>query len=189
VKKLFSISFFLIFCFTLTFLNGSKPAIAGTNVLFSSFHPSHSFSDLSFNHPNSEIEIGSIHNSTASHGTHGFQKIFGYVASDPGNLNKYIAFSFSDNRLPGYLFHKKYLSHIYPSHNFWWSFLCSPWIIYFHQTIGPSALTIHYLKKTKMSTVIIALILVGFIALIIGLLKFVHKRDQKKDAANKAKTV
>jgi uncharacterized membrane protein HdeD (DUF308 family) len=39
-----------------------------------------------------------------------------------------------------------------------------------------------------MATIFIALILVGFIALVIGLLKFVHKRDQKKDAANKANT-
>jgi hypothetical protein len=40
-----------------------------------------------------------------------------------------------------------------------------------------------------MSTIFIALIIVGFIAVIIGLLKFVHKRDQKRDAENKAATV
>lgn len=33
-----------------------------------------------------------------------------------------------------------------------------------------------------MSTIITALCVLGFIALIIGLLMFVHKRDQKADA-------
>jgi len=44
------------------------------------------------------------------------------------------------------------------------------------------------IKIINMSSIIIALILVGFIALVIGLLMFVHKRDQKKEAANKANT-
>jgi|GEM_PF-2454618 len=34
-----------------------------------------------------------------------------------------------------------------------------------------------------MSTILIALGMVGFIALIIGILMFVHKRDQKTEAA------
>jgi hypothetical protein len=33
-----------------------------------------------------------------------------------------------------------------------------------------------------MSTILIALIVVGFIALVIGLLMYVHNRDQKRDA-------
>jgi heme/copper-type cytochrome/quinol oxidase subunit 4 len=36
-----------------------------------------------------------------------------------------------------------------------------------------------------MSTIITALIVLGFIALVIGLLMFVHKRDQKREAAKK----
>jgi len=34
-----------------------------------------------------------------------------------------------------------------------------------------------------MATLMTALILLGFIALVIGILMFIHKRDQKKDAA------
>jgi len=34
-----------------------------------------------------------------------------------------------------------------------------------------------------MSTIVTALIVLGFLGLIIGLLMFVHKRDQKKEAA------
>jgi hypothetical protein len=34
-----------------------------------------------------------------------------------------------------------------------------------------------------METIIIALIFLGFLGLIIGILMFVHKRDQKRDAA------
>jgi len=37
-----------------------------------------------------------------------------------------------------------------------------------------------------MSTIIVALILVGFIALVVGLLIFIHNRDQKADRAKKA---
>jgi hypothetical protein len=36
-----------------------------------------------------------------------------------------------------------------------------------------------------MSTIFIALCMVGFIALVVGLLMFVHKRDQKSEAAKK----
>jgi hypothetical protein len=34
-----------------------------------------------------------------------------------------------------------------------------------------------------MSTIITALIIIGFLAGVIGLLMYVHKRDQKRDAA------
>jgi len=34
-----------------------------------------------------------------------------------------------------------------------------------------------------MSTVITALIILGFLGIIIGLLMYVHKRDQKREAA------
>ena len=37
-----------------------------------------------------------------------------------------------------------------------------------------------------MSTIIIALAFVGFIALVVGILMFVHKRDQKAEANKKA---
>jgi len=37
-----------------------------------------------------------------------------------------------------------------------------------------------------MSTILIALGMLGFIALIIGFLMFVHKRDQKAEAAKNA---
>ena len=39
-----------------------------------------------------------------------------------------------------------------------------------------------------MSTLITALCLLAFIAIIVGLLKYVHKRDQKRDTAKNAKT-
>jgi hypothetical protein len=41
-----------------------------------------------------------------------------------------------------------------------------------------------------MSTIITALIIIGFLAGVIGLLMYVHKRDQKRDAAkaNSSKT-
>jgi len=37
-----------------------------------------------------------------------------------------------------------------------------------------------------MSTIIVALVLIGFIALVVGMLIFIHKRDQKMEAAKKA---
>lgn len=37
-----------------------------------------------------------------------------------------------------------------------------------------------------MSTIITALVLIGFIALVVGILMFAHKRDQKADAAKNA---
>jgi hypothetical protein len=42
-----------------------------------------------------------------------------------------------------------------------------------------------------MSTIITALIVLGFLAGVIGLLMWVHKRDQKRDAAqaNSSKTL
>jgi hypothetical protein len=40
-----------------------------------------------------------------------------------------------------------------------------------------------------MGTVIIALVLVGFIALVFGLLMFVNKRDQRREAAKSNETV
>jgi uncharacterized membrane protein HdeD (DUF308 family) len=39
-----------------------------------------------------------------------------------------------------------------------------------------------------MSTIITALAVLGFIALVVGLLMYVHKRDQKREAAKKAGT-
>jgi hypothetical protein len=119
VKKSYGIAFILIVCFSLALLNAGTSVIEKNDISISSANPIESFSDLSFNHPNSEIEISSIHHITASHGTQGFQKIVGNVAYGAGNLNKFKAFYFSDNSLPGYLFPKKYLSHIYPFHNFW----------------------------------------------------------------------
>ena len=119
MKKFYGIAFILIVCFSLALLNASNSIIERTNISFSSVNPSESFSSLSFNHPNSDIEISSIHNITASQGSHGFQKILGYVAFDTRNLHKYTEFASSDNSLPGYLYLKEYLSHIYPSHNFW----------------------------------------------------------------------
>jgi hypothetical protein len=40
-----------------------------------------------------------------------------------------------------------------------------------------------YKKKLMSSTIMIALIMVGSIALVVGLLVFVNNRDQKKDPA------
>jgi uncharacterized membrane protein len=37
-----------------------------------------------------------------------------------------------------------------------------------------------------MSTAIVALVLIGFIVLVVGILVFIHKRDQKSDAAKSA---
>jgi hypothetical protein len=39
-----------------------------------------------------------------------------------------------------------------------------------------------------MSTVIIALILLGFIGLVVGILMLVHQRDQKREAAKDLNT-
>jgi hypothetical protein len=40
-----------------------------------------------------------------------------------------------------------------------------------------------------MSTIITALVLIGFIVLVVGILMFAHRRDQKADAAkNDGKT-
>jgi len=36
-----------------------------------------------------------------------------------------------------------------------------------------------------MSTILIALGMLGFVACIVGILMFVHKRDQKRDAAER----
>lgn len=45
----------------------------------------------------------------------------------------------------------------------------------------------YFFTKIKiMSTIITALCVLGFIALIVGILMFVHKRDQKTEAAKKS---
>jgi hypothetical protein len=44
---------------------------------------------------------------------------------------------------------------------------------------------IFHFKKELMATIITALIILGTLGAIIGLLMFVHKRDQKADAVKK----
>ena len=107
------------------------PVVLATAVLNTSFHSvvktdffgtipekENTYSSSAFGYPQSEIEIFSSRTPGASQGNHGFKKVLGYLNFEAGKLLKsifYLPFFGS----PGLVSIKQYLSHIYPSHNFW----------------------------------------------------------------------
>jgi hypothetical protein len=76
------------------------------------------YSDSTFGYPHTGTEICSFHTSAVSQANNGFKKLFGYVSYDIKRAYNCI-FNSSSDCSSRYIFLKQYLSHIYPSHNFW----------------------------------------------------------------------
>jgi hypothetical protein len=73
----------------------------------------------SFNPPHTELEVHSLQASHSVQGSHHFQKVTGHFASSGNKGGHYQSYRFGSTQEPTPIWTKEYLTHIYPSHNFW----------------------------------------------------------------------
>jgi len=114
----YSVAIFFPVLFLLAYLTPGLIPVGKTATLSSAIAANNSFgTDL--NYPHSEIENCNVQGSTALQGSQGLQKIPGYLAYNAkarvisSLLFTPVTFPFIE------LFDNNYLSHNYPSHNFW----------------------------------------------------------------------
>jgi hypothetical protein len=98
-------------------LGSAKKAAIENKIVSSLSHDS--CKTPAFHFPHAEMEIFSVHGGAIPQGTHNGKKLFGYNEPD---LRRSLSYHYclSQRFNPVLLVYtKSYLSHIYPSHNFW----------------------------------------------------------------------
>jgi hypothetical protein len=108
----------LCFLFTLAFLNavGFPIQESDTSSIITQVD---TYSGNSLTYTSSEIELWGVPGVAGSQSYPGCQKLSGYLNTDSKGTGSPIHFSSLIIPTPAHLFIEGYLSHIYPSHNFW----------------------------------------------------------------------
>ncbi len=117
--KKYCVILFLPVLFILAFVNANLFFIQKTGDSSLSTASTNTFFNTNFNYPESEIENTATFGHTVLHANQGLQKIPGYL---PGNARAAVispVFSSLKVAPAVELFDNNYLSHNYPSHNFW----------------------------------------------------------------------
>ncbi len=117
--KKYSAAIFLPLLVILAFLTAGVVPVEKTGTISLNIVASNNSFQTDLNYPNSEIERSNIHGTGFLHGHQGFQKIPGYLAVNTKARIISAAFSSSTVFPVVELFDNNYLSHNYPSHNFW----------------------------------------------------------------------
>ena len=112
-------SFFLLLNFWLALINAGSDSFNKTGTNYQLPEKSGSYSYTSLKHPNTEGQIYSLQSSNAVQGNPGFKENFGYLSLCDNKVNYFFTIYIQIDSHINQFFAKEYLSHIYPSHNFW----------------------------------------------------------------------
>jgi hypothetical protein len=107
----------ILLSFLLAFAGAGFTSIEKT--VHSTSEKTSSCSISSFNPPHTELEIHSLQAGHPVQGSHHFQKLAGHFTSGGKKGGHYQSYKLSSTQEPTSIWTKEYLSHIYPSHNFW----------------------------------------------------------------------
>lgn len=115
----YSVVIFFPVLFLLAYLTAGFVPVGKTATLSSAIATTNNSFDTDLNYPHSEIENCNVQGSTALQGNQGLQKIPGHLA-DNTKAQVISSLLFTPVTFPCIeLFDNNYLSHNYPSHNFW----------------------------------------------------------------------
>ncbi len=109
----------LICSILLVFISAGNAPAKETNNAASQLGKANHHSDFNFTYPHTELKIQSRQSLTATNRNHRFQSFSGYITPEAYLRGDYSDCSLQNKDYEAGIYFKKYLSHIYPSHNFW----------------------------------------------------------------------
>ena len=114
-----NLSIFLLFCFLLALVNAGSVSFRKVSTGFQLPERAALYSYSSLKHQPTESQNYTIQATNTFQGNQGFKKLLGYLTYWENRVKDFLIFYLEINSHLNNLFAKEYLSHIYPSHNFW----------------------------------------------------------------------
>ena len=117
--KKYGVTIYLCILLIFSFVNANILSVHKTDSYSSTIAKSNDCFNTNFSYPNSEIECFNIYSHPVSNSHQAFQKIFDYLTVNKSLASSSSLFSSAGTYSRIELFDNNYLSHNYPSHNFW----------------------------------------------------------------------